>query len=128
MWCDQVWKKKKIMPQNSLSLSEMESVVVDEDVAFPRWPPWEFGMAKDIKHGTISLRIVSNNYSSCQKKSRQSDPGFNFTGQRSFVCHGVKLFYNLFDYTSISEFISLYIKKKKKNQWKVSWRSLYSLS
>ena len=29
-------KNKKIMPQNSLSLSERESVVVNEDVAFPR--------------------------------------------------------------------------------------------
>ena len=61
------FEKKKIMPQNSLSLSERESVVVNEDVTFPRWPSWEFGMAKDIKHATISLRIVSNNYSSCQK-------------------------------------------------------------
>ena len=33
---DVVKFEKKIMPQNSLSLSERESVVVNEDVAFPR--------------------------------------------------------------------------------------------
>ena len=43
----QVWKKKKkvSLSQNGLSLSERESVVVNEDVTFARWPPWDFCMA-----------------------------------------------------------------------------------
>ena len=42
----QVWKKKKVsLSQNGLSLSERESVVINEDVTFARWPPWDFCMA-----------------------------------------------------------------------------------
>ena len=43
----QVWKRKKkvSLSQNGLSLSERESVVVNEDVTFARWPPWDFCMA-----------------------------------------------------------------------------------
>ena len=43
----QVWKKKKkvSLSHNGLSLSERESVVVNEDVTFARWPPWDFCMA-----------------------------------------------------------------------------------
>ena len=66
-WCGQVWKKK-IMPQNSLSLSERESVV----------GKWRCGISKmtamRVWHGlryktcyNFSENIVSNNYSSCQK-------------------------------------------------------------
>ena len=57
---------------------------------------------------------MSYNYSSCQKKSEKSDPGFKFTGQRSFkICQGVKLektFSILI--TSICKVISLHLKKK----------------
>ena len=84
-------KRKKSMSQNGLSLSEENLLWLNEDVTFPRWPPWEFCTALDIKHATVSLRM-SYNYSSCQKKSKKSDPGFKFTGQRSFkIGQGVKL-------------------------------------
>ena len=76
-------------------------------------------MAKDIKHGTISLRIVSNNYSSYQKSLDSLIQVLSLqVKDRLKIFHGVK-FYNLFDYTSISEFISLYIKKKKKKSMKI---------
>ena len=74
-------------------------------------------MSKDIKHGTISLRIVSNNYSSCQKSldsliqvlSLQVKDRLKFvTGSNSITCSIIRVFLNLF--------LCILKKKKKKNQ------------
>ena len=72
-----------------------------------------------IKHATISLRIVSNNYSSCQKSlssliqvlSLQAKDRLKFvTGSNSITCSIIRVFVNLF---------LCILKKKKKESMKI---------
>ena len=53
---------------------------------------------------------MSYNYSSCQKKSKKSDPGFKFTGQRSRG-QTLKNFFD-FNYEYLLSYFFAYLKKK----------------